>query len=150
MKYLDLLIMGILFIGGLCFKAILPEDNSLNKGVYYDNFQYTDNVLFKGADGLNLDYSAELNNPGDYYELDFDVVNSTNYDIEIADYFYNESDNYIEYELCYGDGSKINNGDVIKAGEVKRLKYKVSYKSIILDDNYEFDSSFSIQYEQAV
>ena len=45
MKYLDLLIMGILFIGGLCFKAILPEDNSLNKGVYYDNFQYTDNVL---------------------------------------------------------------------------------------------------------
>lgn len=150
MKYLDLLIMGVLFIGGLCFKAILPANSGLNDGVYYDNFEYTDNVLFKGADGVNLDYSAELSNPGDYYELDFDVVNSTSYDIAVADLFYNDSDEYIEYELSYEDGSKINNGDVIKAGEVKRVKYKVSYVNAILDDNYEFDSSFSIQYEQAI
>ena len=150
MKYIDVIVVGILFIGGIIFNNITSSGNTLNKGIYYDNVKYTDNVTFNSVDGVNIDYSAELSNPGDYYELYFDVVNSTSYDMEIADYFYNDSDEYLEYELCYEDGTKINNGDIIKAGESKRLKYRVLYKSIILTDDYTFDSSFSIQYEQAL
>ena len=150
MKYLDMAIIGVLFIGGLVFRSLSTDGNALNKGVYYDNVEYTDNVTFNSVDGTNIDYSAKLNRLGDYYELKFDVVNSTRYDIEIADYIYNEDDQYIKYELCYEDGNKINYGDIIKAGETKGLKFKVSYVNPILEDNYIFDTSFSIQYEQAL
>lgn len=150
MKYIDMLVVGVLFVGGLLFNTFTSDTNALNKGVYYDNVNYTDNVVFNNVDGLKIDYSAELHNPGDYYELNFDVVNSTKYDVEIADYMFNESDNYITYELSYADGSKIKQGDIIKAGESKGLKYKVSYVNPIIEDNYTFDTSFSIQYEQAL
>ena len=150
MKYLDIIVVGILFVSGILFNNINGNTNALNKGVYYDNVKYTDNVTFNKVDGLNIDYEANLNKPGDFYELNFDVVNSTKYDIEIADYFYNESDNYITYELCYADGTKINSGDIIKAGENKKLKYKVSYVNPIVEKNYKVDTSFSIQYEQAI
>lgn len=150
MKYLDMAIIGVLFIGGLAFRSLSTEGNALNKGVYYDNVEYTDNVTFNSVDGTNIDYSAKLDKLGDYYELKFDVVNSTRYDIEIADYIYNKDDQYIKYELCYEDGNKINNGDIIKAGESKGLKFKVSYVNPVLENNYIFDTSFSIQYEQAI
>lgn len=150
MKYIDVIIVGILFIGGILFNNFTTDTNALNKGVYYDNVKYTDNVIFNKVDGLNIDYEAMLNKPGDFYELNFDVVNSTKYDIEIADYIYNESDEYITYELSYADGTKIKNGDIIKAGENKKLKYKVSYVNPIVEKNYTFDTSFSIQYEQAI
>ena len=150
MKYLEVIVVGILFVGGILFHNFTGDTNALNKGIYYDNVNYTDNVTFNRVDGLNIDYEAELNVPGDFYELNFDVVNSTKYDVEIADYIYNESDKYITYELCYADGKKIKNGDIIKAGETKKLKYKVSYVNPIEDNNYTFDTSFTIQYEQAI
>jgi len=150
MKYLDMAIIGVLFIGGLAFRSLSTDGNALNKGVYYDNVEYTDNVTFNSVDGTNIDYSAKLDKLGEYYELKFDVVNSTRYDIEIADYIYNKDDQYIKYELCYEDGNEINNGDIIKAGESKGLKFKVSYVNPVLENNYIFDTSFSIQYEQAI
>lgn len=150
MKYLDMAIVGILFVGGILFNNFSSDTNALNKGVYYDNVKYTDNVVFNSVDGLNIDYQAKLTNPGDFYELDFDVVNSTRHDIQIADYMYNEDDEYITYELCYADGTKIKNGDIIKAGKSKKLKYKVSYVNPIKEDNYNFDTTFAIQYEQAI
>ena len=150
MKYLEMAIVGILFVGGLLFNNFTGDTNTLNKGVYYDNVKYTDNVVFNNVDGLNLDYQAKLTTPGDFYELEFDVVNSTKHDIEIADHIYNESDEYITYELSYADGKKIKNGDIIKAGESKKLKYKVSYINLIKEENYTFDTTFAIQYEQAI
>lgn len=150
MKYFDVIIVGILFIGGILFNNFNSDTNALNKGVYYDNVKYTDNVTFNKVDGLNIDYSAELGVPGDYYELEFDVVNSTKYNIEIADLIYNDDDNYITYELSYANGNEIKNGDIIKAGESKKLKYKVSYVNPVKEDNYTFDTSFFIQYEQAI
>ena len=80
----------------------------------------------------------------------FDVVNSTSYDVEIADHIYNKDDDYIEYRLTYDNGKTINNGDVIKSGETRRIKYRVYYKDYILDNNYSFDSSFYIYYEQVI
>ena len=145
-----MIIVGILFIGGILFNNFNSDTNALNKGVYYDNVKYTDNVTFNKVDGLNIDYSAELGVPGDYYELEFDVVNSTKYNIEIADLIYNDDDNYITYELSYANGNEIKNGDIIKAGEFKKLKYKVSYVNPVKEDNYTFDTSFFIQYEQAI
>ena len=67
MKYLNGLILAI----PLLFGIIHNNEINLNtyKGVYYDNFNYTDNVTFNGNDGLNIDYTANLNQVGDYYEI---------------------------------------------------------------------------------
>lgn len=152
-KKLDIMVVGVLLGMGVLTRSLTDtsvNSNGLNKGIYYDNIEYSENVNFNGVDGLNMDYSAQLNRPGDYYELYFDIVNSTSFNVEIADYFYNEDDQYIAYELTYENGDSLDYGDIIKRGESKRLRYKVLYKEYILDEDYSFDTSFNIQYEQAI
>ena len=149
MKYAKVILVGLLAIIGFGYHNINADDN-INNEIYYDNVSYTDNVVFKSVDGVNLLYSANLIQPGDYYELYFDVVNSTNYNIAITDCVYNSDDEYIKYELTYEDGNKINIGDIIKKGESIRLKYKVLYKKYVTKVDYVFDTSFSILYEQVI
>lgn len=151
MKYLKgalIVLLAIIGVGYKNFNANASGD--LKKGIYYDNIDYTDNVAFNKVDGVNLDYSAELVKPGDYYELYFDVVNSTGYNVEITDCVYNEDDEYIDYDLVYENGEKINTGDIIKKGESVRVKYTVLYKEYIDKQDYTFDTSFSILYEQTI
>ena len=152
MKYFKNVVLILFLTVGFSCEYLVYKDSGLNtsKGIYYDNIAYTDNVTFNNVDGTNLDYSASLTTLGEYYEVYFDVVNSTKYDIEIADYVYNKDDQYIECNLTYDDDTKIKNGDIIKSGEVKRIKYKAYYKNVIEEDNYTFDSSFNIFYEQVV
>ena len=151
MKYLKgalIVLLAIIGVGYKNFNANASGD--LKKGIYYDNIDYTENVAFNKVDGVNLDYSAELVKPGDYYELYFDVVNSTGYNVEITDCVYNEDDEYIDYDLVYENGEKINTGDIIKKGESVRVKYTVLYKEYIDKQDYTFDTSFSILYEQTI
>ena len=151
MKYIKAMLIGLLAIITFGYHNLnTSASDNLNNGIYYDNIEYTDNVLFNSVDGVIIDYSANLNKPGDYYELYFDVVNSTSYDVEITDCIYQEDDDYIAYELTYDDGSHINIGDVINKGEKVRIKYKVLYKSYVNVDNYTFDTSFSILYGQVI
>jgi len=151
MKYLKILLVILLVVIGIGYRSFAADARTdLKKGIYYDNIDYSDNVTFNNVDGTNLDYSAELNIPGDYYELTFDIMNSTGYDVEITDYIYNQDDDYIGYELTYDNGEKVKNGDIIKKGKSKRLKYKVLYKEYIKETNYTFDTSFSILYEQVI
>lgn len=145
----------MLLVGlGLTYVAVfgnfVDTNNSSKKEIYYDNFDYTENVIFYGSDGLDIQYSGELSIPGDYYELTFDVINESNVDVEIADCFYQETDDFIAYNLLYANGEKISIGDTLKKGESKRLKYKVVYKKSIESDEYEFDSSFRIHFEQII
>ena len=116
--------------------------------LYYDNFKYTSNVILSGINGFNFDYSVTLNDVGDYYEIDFDVINTTAYDMEIDTLDINKDDQYITYRLSYESGDLVNEGDVIKTGESKTLRYIVFYQNEILKDNYNFDSSFNINYKQ--
>ena len=151
MKYFKFLLVILLIVIGIGYRSFAADASSgIKKGIYYDNIKYSDNVVFNNVDGTNLDYRAELNVPGDYYELCFDIVNSTSYDVQITDYIYNESDNYIGYELTYDSGEKVKNGDILKKGASKSLKYKVTYKDFIKEENYSFDTSFSISYEQII
>lgn len=150
MKYVKVMLVVLLAVIGLGYRAFASASGDLKKGIYYDNIDYTDNVVFNKVDGANLDYSAELVKPGDSYELYFDVVNSTSYDVEITDCIYNEDDEYIDYDLVYENGDKINMGDIIKKGDSVRVKYRVLYKEYITEDEYEFDTSFSILYQQVI
>jgi hypothetical protein len=151
MKYLRVMLVVLLAIIGIGYYHFnVNASGDLKKGIYYDNIDYTDNVEFNNVDGLALDYSANLVKPGDYYELYFDVVNSTGYNVEITDCIYNDDDEYIDYDLVYENGDKINIGDIIKKGESVRVKYKVLYKEYIDQLDYTFDTSFSILYEQTI
>ena len=150
MKYLESLVLIIPIVLGVLNNSLLGVDNSNHKGVYYDNFKYTDNVQFNGSDGLNIDYNAELNHVGDYYELTFDVINDSDVDVEISNCDYKVDDPYIDYYLAYEDGHKIHEGDILKKGESKKLKYRVLYKNSITEEDYEFDSSFALGYEQKI
>lgn len=151
MKYVKSLLITLLVVIGLGYHSFGTSARSdFDKGVYYDNITYSDNVTFNGVDGTNLDYSAEFNVPGDYYELSFDIVNDTKYDLEITDCILNEDDDYIGYKLTYADGKKVKVGDIIKQGTSKQVKYVVSYKEYILEENYQFDTSFYISYGQVI
>ena len=141
-------LFGVLLIMiGIILIYNYYSDNNHNE-LYYDNFKYTSNVVLGAIDGYNFDYSATLNDVGDYYEIDFDVINTTAYDMEIDTLDINKDDQYITYRLSYESGDLVNEGDVIKTGESKTLRYIVFYQNEILKDNYNFDSSFNINYKQ--
>lgn len=147
MKYLRGLLIIPLIFGAL--KVNLAEINTSNrKGIYYDNFKYTDNVNFNSSKGLSIDYTANLQQVGDYYEITFDVVNDSSVDVEITNCSYHDNDAYINYELTYIDGKEIHEGDILKKGEKRQIKYRVLYKNQIEVENYQFDTSFSLDYEQ--
>ncbi len=147
-KYFKIGVIGLFILIGICFHGSIEEKDY--KGIYYDHVSYSDNVSFYGIDGLSINYSANLSQLGESYELYFDVVNDSSVDVEIANYFVHKDDPYVEYQLSYGNGNTIQLGDIIKQGESKQLKYKVQYKNPIIEEDYQFDSSFQIQYEQII
>ena len=145
--FLNRLICILLIMIGIVLFYNYNSDNN-NSELYYDNFKHTSNVILSDIDGYNFDYSATLDKVGDYYEIAFDVINPTSYDMEISELDLHKDDKYISYRLAYEDGSLVNEGDIIKRGESKTLKYKVLYENQVLEDNYYFDSSFNINYNQ--
>ena len=148
MKYIkSILIIVMIFMGII---SINTKEINIKKGVYYDNFNYTNNVTLKEVSGTTFDYSANLKNVGEYYEISFDIINDSNVDMIISDYTIPEEDKFIDYNISYTNGTKIKQGDIIKPGELKKVKYKVLYKNQIDEDHYQFDPSFEINYEQNI
>lgn len=148
-KTVQITLVGILLSIGLFFDYV-SNDLVERKGLYYDHVEYSDNVNYYGTEDLNLKYSAELSKVGDSYSLSFDVVNDTNVDMKIVNVEYPKDDSYITYQLMYSDGSIIHSGDVISKGESRGIQYVVTYEKPIQDNDYEFDSSFHIGYEQVL
>ncbi|MBP5678339.1 MAG: hypothetical protein J6X28_00740 [Bacilli bacterium] len=144
-KYIQVGLVSVLLFFGVFFS---PSQEG--KGIYYDHVEYSDNVEFYGVEGVNLSYSGSLRNLHDSYYLLFDVVNDSNVDVEITHIDGIKEDPYIQYELFYEDGSPIQEGDTLLKGEVKRLKYMVTYENPILEDSYSVDSSFHIDFEQKI
>ena len=131
-----LLVVSILFIN-------TSRVDSRNKNIYYDNFRYTDNVDFKDM----FDYHVDLVNVGDYYEITFDVVNSTDDKYELKNISINEDSEYFNYDLVYLNGKNVNVGDVVNKNSVITLKYRVEYKKQV-NKNEDIDSSFGLEYGQ--
>ena len=147
-KYIRMVIVGVLLLLGIHSLESVSKFDS--QGIYYDHVRYSDNVTFYGVDGLNLKYSANLSYVGDSYELFFDVVNDSGVDVVIQDILYSKEDPYIHYELTYQDGSMIQDGNLLQMGESKTIHYKVIYQEPIQEESYQFDSGFSLQFEQKI
>ena len=149
-KYLDFVVVGVLLTLGVFFQSFTVQSKVENKGMYYQNVECSDNVILKKVSGLDLDYSASFEQVGDSFDLFFEVVNSNEVDMKISDLLLQEDDSYIQYVLTYQDGSFIKNGDIIKSGEIKKIHYQVKYVHPIDVMDYTFDTSFHINYEQAL
>ena len=148
-RYIQIVIVGALLSFG-AFLDYYENSNMPKKGIYYDHVEFSDNVDYHGVNGSNLDYSAELNEVGDSYYLSFDIVNDTDVDMRIMDVVVPKDDSYIHYALTYDNGEAISFGNVIPKGNAKRVRYQVFYKNRVLEEDYLFDSSFHIQYEQVL
>ena len=150
-KYFDVMCFGILLFFGVCFGDVSVVSNGKSSNnIYYDNIQYTDNVVLQEIDALHIKHKGNLQVVGDYYEISFDIVNASGNDVSISNFFIPTNDSYIHYDLFYVDGNKVSVGDFLKDKEIKRVCYRVSYQHPIISDSYDFNSSFFINYEQVL
>ena len=134
----------IIFIIISIFFIHLDRVDSRIKDIYYDNFRYTDNVIFN----KEFDYKVNLNRVGDYYEIIFDVVNENDVDYKLSDLDLNKNNEYFSYELTYLDNSKVMIGDKLKNNSIVTLKYRVNYNKQIDLEEYEFNNKINLKYIQ--
>jgi hypothetical protein len=144
--YFTLILCGVFFD--------YNKNVSASSNIYYDDIYTYGNVIVNNVDGLEIDFSGNLVEVGDYYELYFNIVNPSSVDMEISDYTLSQDNQFLSYSLTYSNGDEINIGDIVKSGESKRVKYRVYYKENCLENclnsDLIIDNNFNIDYEQVI
>ena len=84
------------------------------------------------SDGLVITYDVNLDTPGDYYEFDATVKNDGSVDAKLSSKpiltGLSDSQNvYINHTFTHSDGSKVNAGEVLNAGESVVYKVRLEY-----------------------
>ena len=109
--------------------------------------------------GTIVNFSVNLDNVDDKYEFVVEVYNEGTIDAKGLDCvkigLTQEQEQYVNYNVTYLDGSSINEGDVLNAGEKKKIKVSVEYLQLMpfnendLTNNYEVANlSYKIDYIQ--
>ena len=109
--------------------------------------------------GTIVNFSVNLDNVDDKYEFVVEVYNEGTIDAKVLDCvkigLTQEQEQYVNYNVTYLDGSSINEGDVLNAGEKKKIKVSVEYLQLMpfnendLTNNYEVANlSYKIDYIQ--
>ena len=109
--------------------------------------------------GTIVNFSVNLDNVDDKYEFVVEVYNEGTIDAKVLDCvkigLTQEQEQYVNYNVTYLDGSSINEGDVLNAGEKKKIKVSVEYLQLMpineddLTDMYEVvNLSYKIDYIQ--
>ena len=109
--------------------------------------------------GTIVNFSVNLDNVDDKYEFVVEVYNEGTIDAKVLDCvkigLTQEQEQYVNYNVTYLDGSSINEGDVLNAGEKKKIKVSVEYLQLMpineddLTDMYEVANlSYKIDYIQ--
>lgn len=83
-----------------------------------------------------IEYSIKLNVPGSYYEFETDIKNGGTIDAQLATEptisgITEEQDVYTNYVVTYSDDTPIRIGDIIKAGESRKLKVRIEMEKDI-------------------
>ena len=104
----------------------------------------------------SVDFELKLDMPGDFFEFTIDIVNSGTIDamIESIDRTPNlteTQEKYLNYIIEYEDGESISEKQIIKAGNIVRLKVKVEFReninaSELPQDGDFLDLGFSLNY----
>lgn len=125
----------IIFIITIVFFIINNNTNTIN--IKYENLK-----VIESRNNINieetkngLDYNIVFNTPGEYYLLNFDLVNDSNIDVRINsinnDSLTDRQKKYLEYSIYYDDGRIVKENDIIKAKSKKVLKIAIYFKEDI-------------------
>ena len=165
-----LLILGI-SIGYAAISSNLTINTIANIGkatwdVHFENIVKNENNVTATVEPTisnqtEINYSVNLEKPGDFYEFTVDVVNNGTLNAVIdTDGVENttlttEQDVYANYTLTYDDGTEIAPGDKLAAGESKKIKVRIEYDSTItseqinaLTENISLNLTASLTYVQ--
>ena len=107
-----------------------------------------------------INFSINLDKVNDLYELVAEIYNEGTIDAKVSGYtklgLTAEQEEHVEYNVTYLDGTPINEGDYLRAGEKKKIKLKVKYLQLLpineddLNDLYEtVNLTFKIDYIQS-
>ena len=133
------------------FENIIVNEDSFNSVV--------ENNMPSIVDNSTITFNVGLDSPGDFYEFSVDVVNDGTIDAMINDIIVSpeltiDQAKLFKYELLYEDGIKVDNFDILKAGESKKIKLLFKYNELdnIYDypeENQSFEFAITINYVQA-
>ena len=107
----------------------------------------------------NIEFTANLRNPGDFYEFTVYTVNDGTIDAEIESIektvLTEEQQKYLDFEVKYDDGTEIKRCDILAAGTRRLIKAVVKYKEGLAVEDYPQDGVnlnffFKINYSQNI
>lgn len=109
------------------------------------------------VDGLTINFEVTLNEPGDFYKFTADIVNEGTIDAMVDSLNVEGLTSYssfIDYRVTYDYGREINQYDVLRAGETKKIVVYVKYKEDIDKDDLkatdsEINFNVTLNYKQA-
>ena len=132
--------------------------------VHFDNLQVTTGSVTATTpasitDDTTVEFSAELEEPNDFYEFLVDVVNDGTMDAMIDSFSISPTlttaqAKYLEYTVSYSDGTELVNKQELKADTSETFKVRFKYKKDDDKTNYpttdqNFTIAFTVNYSQA-
>lgn len=136
--------------------------DSASWDIHFANVQVTNGSVTATTpsitDDTTVSFTANLANPGDFYEFTVDVVNAGTLDakldaITILPNLTNEQKEYFNYVVVYRDCGEININDKLLSGTTESLLIRFEYKtqtdtSLYPTDDVTFNFSVSMTYVQ--
>ena len=134
--------------------------------IHFDNVQVLHSVDGNptptiSSDKATVNYTANLNVPGDYFEFTVDVVNAGTVDAMIEEITtkFNNNDisnmpDYLDFSITYNDGIFLANNQLLEHGTTETLKIKVEFIYDINEDslpssNITHDFTTTLKYQQS-
>ena len=109
----------------------------------------------KITNNTTLTFSANLENPGDFYKFTVDIVNDGSIDAMIDSIIKTpelttEQKKYLRYEVKYSDGQDISTKQILKAKETKTISVLFSFRNDIpVSDLPTTSSNFNVKLQLA-
>ena len=133
--------------------------------VYFNNVQVTEGSVdasvvptTTGITTTSVEYTVNLDKPGDFYEFTVDAVNAGTIDAMIDSITTPSIDSrvlqYVNYSATYSDGTTIAQNDVLEAKDTITYKVRVEYKKDISasdldEEGVNLSLSFGVNYVQS-
>lgn len=140
----SIIIILILFIS-IGFAALTSNLNILSNvtflpqsfNIYFDNLQVNqkssnlDNPTLSNDD-TTVTFTSTINEPGDFYEFSFDVVNAGTMDAALDEIIKSgltpTQEQYLDYTARYYGEREIHEDDILHAGYKEKIIVRVEYK----------------------
>ena len=130
--------------------------------VHFDNINVTEGSVETEdpviSDDTTVSFNATLENPGDFYEFNIDVVNEGTLDarissVEVLPVLTEEEKEYFNYEVDYTTDLDVTEDDLLLAGRTRTIKITFEYLENDDENNYpdtdkEFEFKLDLDYEQ--